>query len=370
MTTSKLRSIDSRVYDDQVVSTRRQTSQSSRVDSFELDIGRALVRGVTGSGDENGIFSHVTGSGSIRFSTDAPLADFPDILDQLFTAFEDTTYQQQFPWIDNIKEVDPAFHPQLDAQLVNALAADNLAGAYLAPSEIVDWENIERFSYTHAQRGIVYPELSLPQYLGILQLRNIAVTSEVLKQHWVKVRYEGEETLRDEWRVYDCLVWETLLNNQNYALFDGMWFEVDANYATTVMNFIDSITTNTLALPDVLAGQSEGDYNEAVEAAHHDVIAMLDRENFQPTDAGSSIEFCDLLTMGGQLIHVKKRYSSATLSHLFSQGISLGAIVCSRSRLEDCRKAASCRVGKSRFRRSHSTRTTDFHPTMKLCTQS
>src|SRR6266404_9705536 len=45
---NKIRSVDSKIYDDLVVSTRKQTSQSSKLDSFELDVNRALLRGVTG----------------------------------------------------------------------------------------------------------------------------------------------------------------------------------------------------------------------------------------------------------------------------------------------------------------------------------
>jgi uncharacterized protein (TIGR04141 family) len=69
-----------------------------------------------------------------------------------------------------------------------------------------------------------------------------------------------------------------------------------------------------------MVGQNEGAYNEAVEVQNADVYAMLDRENFYPNNATSSIEFCDLFSTGGHLIHVKKRTSSGTLSHLFSQG--------------------------------------------------
>jgi uncharacterized protein (TIGR04141 family) len=44
---AKLRSVDSKIYDEMVVSTRRQTSQKTRVEAFELDVSRALLRGVT-----------------------------------------------------------------------------------------------------------------------------------------------------------------------------------------------------------------------------------------------------------------------------------------------------------------------------------
>jgi uncharacterized protein (TIGR04141 family) len=39
------------------------------------------------------------------------------------------------------------------------------------------------------------------------------------------------------------------------------------------------------------------------------------------TPTGDRIELCDLLTRERKLLHVKKRGSSSTLSHLFSQGV-------------------------------------------------
>ena len=41
----------------------------------------------------------------------------------------------------------------------------------------------------------------------------------------------------------------------------------------------------------------------------------------------SPIEVCDLLTAQRQLVHVKRKFSSATLSHLFSQGETSGVLL-------------------------------------------
>lgn len=193
-------------------------------------------------------------------------------------------------------------------------------GAYLAAPEILDWENIHRFSYTQAGAGILYLELFLPEYIAILHHHGIAITPEVLKRHRVRVQYEGDDTLRDRWSVYECLVWETTTGNSRFVLLDGLWFEVAPHYAARVSQFVNSISSTSILFPDAAFGQGEGDYNEGVEQDNADVFAMLDRELFNPTDAGSAIEFCDLLSAAGHLIHVKKRSSSGKLSHLFSQG--------------------------------------------------
>ncbi len=195
---NKIRSIDSKIYDDLVVSTRKQTSQSSKLVSFELDVNRALLRGVTGEADEHDIFTRITGSGPVRVTTELAFTRLADMLDELVEGYADDAYQQHFPWVDNVREVDPALNAQLDERLTDALAANDLAGAYLAAPEIVDWETIHRFSYTEGE-GVLYLELSLSEYLAILENHDIPVSAEVLKRHRVRVQYDGSEELHDKW---------------------------------------------------------------------------------------------------------------------------------------------------------------------------
>jgi uncharacterized protein (TIGR04141 family) len=316
---TKLRSIDSKIYDEMVVSTRRQTSRTSKVDTFELDVSRALLRGVTGEPDQNDIFTRLTGSGPVRASTELQLDRLPDVLHDLLSAYGESAYQQHFGWVDNVREVDAGTHAQLDQLLLNALQAGNPADAYLSAPEIVDWDHIYRFSYPHAG-AVLYLELSLTEYLAVLNAHNIPVTLDVLMRHRVRVQYDGDEALYDKWTIYECLVWETAIGNRRFVLMDGLWFQIAPDFATAVADFLTSITSNFIPFPNAAAGQREGDYNEAIEAQDPANFAMLDREPFYPTGASSPIEFCDLFSTAGHLIHVKKRASSGMLSHLFSQG--------------------------------------------------
>jgi uncharacterized protein (TIGR04141 family) len=331
---NKIRSIDSKIYDDLVVSTRKQVSQSSKLGTFELDVNRALLRGVTGDADEHDIFTRITGSGPVRVTTELAFGRLADILDELVEGYADDTYQQHFPWVDNVREVDPALNAELDDLLTAALTTDDLAGAYLAAPEIVDWEIIQRFSYTEGE-GVLYLELSLVEYLAILEAHDLPVTAEVLKRHRVRVQCDGSDELHDKWSVYECLVWETTAHQKRFVLLDGSWFEIAANYAAEVLGYVGSISSTDIQFPNAVLGQGEGVYNEAVAAGDPDLYAMLDRENFYANNAATSIEFCDLFSAAGHLIHVKKRASSGTLSHLFSQGSVSSDLFLQDSHLRD-----------------------------------
>ena len=73
----------------------------------------------------------------------------------------------------------------------------------------------------------------------------------------------------------------------------------------------------TLKLPDAGPGESEGTYNKSVQKATN--LILLDKKCSRTM--GSEIEVCDLFSPQKQFIHVKRKTRSATLSHLFSQGV-------------------------------------------------
>ncbi|MBK1827358.1 TIGR04141 family sporadically distributed protein [Haloferula rosea] len=317
---AKLRSMDSKVYDDLVVSTRKQLSRSGAVANFELDVGRALLRGVTGDANDGEIFKRLTGASALRFTTELSFSQLDDILEEVVAAYEDTTYQANFGWIDNVREVNEERAEELDGLLETALLQPDAGGAYLAPADVVDWTEIDAFNYTGGSSGVEYQDLSLPAYVAIHIGKGQPPDIAALKRHRVKVRRDGQPQWRDEWAVYECIVWETDLNGRKYVLFDGRWFAVDQQYAASVLGYVASISVDPSGLPDGTVGEWEEVYNAAVETADPATYALLDRQLFTPTGGGSQIEFCDLLSSGCELVHVKKRSGSATLSHLFAQG--------------------------------------------------
>ncbi len=342
---TKLRSVDSKIYDDIVVSTRRQTSQQSKVEAFGLDISRALLRGVTGEADEHDIFTRITGSTPVQVTTEFAFADLGEIISDVLEAYTDDVYQEHFPWVDNVREVDFAMHAELDQRLIDAINAEDLAGAYLAAPEIVDWERIHRFTYTHAG-DISYLELSLSDYLHVLEEHEVDIDIDALKRHRVRVQYDGDDAFYNKWCVYECLVWETTFDNRHFVLLDGLWFEIAPDYATAVSKYVTDITSTDIPFLDATAGQDEGDYNAAIAMEGAQDFALLDCEKFIPSQATTSIEFCDLFSAGGHFIHVKKRSSSGALSHLFSQGSVSSELFLQDEQLREAVRQKLNEVGK------------------------
>jgi uncharacterized protein (TIGR04141 family) len=317
---SKLRSIDAKTYEDLVLVTRKQTSRKSTVDSFQLDVGRDLVSAVAGEPSDTTFFKRVAGADSLKVATELPFSELDAVLTELLAAYKDTRYKQQFDWIDQIRQVDPAIKNELDNALLASLKEHRIENMHLAPADVVEWEEIDGFNFTGGGKTVRYLELELERYLEAVHSRLEALTVEQLKRHKVRVWLCESEQFQDRWSVYECIVWETELRDRKYVIFSGRWFEINLSYAEKVTAFVVDATSNALRLPDATFGMEERDYNENVASSNPNEFALLDRVTFKPSGASSSIEICDLLSARSHFIHVKKRSSSATLSHLFSQG--------------------------------------------------
>lgn len=82
---------------------------------------------------------------------------------------------------------------------------------------------------------------------------------------------------------------------------------------------VAAIPQSTVALPAARSGESEASYN-ARAASTIPELTLLDKHLVAPAGANSRIDFCDLISTDGSLVHVKRKSRSSTLSHLFAQG--------------------------------------------------
>jgi uncharacterized protein (TIGR04141 family) len=319
----QLRSIDTKNFEDIVISTRKQTSRSSELGAFGLDISRDLVRGVVGDPTDKTYFKRIAGSDAAVFATTLEFADLGDICEELLNAYSSTEYRKNFVWVDRVKQVrDSALATALDDTLVTALRDGKMGTMHLAPADIVEWERIVDFSFGGSGKRQVctYPELTLEGYLDTLGAdKQAELDLGALRRHQVRIQYADLPDPVDAFSVYECLVWDTKLQNRRFALMDGRWFEIEAKFAQEVIDLAESLSKPGAYLIPAQPGQREEDYNLAVHAALPE-LALMDQKLIRTASMPSEVECCDLLSPQREFIHIKKRGASATLSHLFSQG--------------------------------------------------
>jgi uncharacterized protein (TIGR04141 family) len=283
-------------------------------------------------------------------------ANISGICTELFELYERPDYKGNFKFVDNYSPLgDKSIINNLDKMLIDTIKERKLSDFHMAPPEIFDYEDSEGFAFSR-QPDDTIPKIELEpeDYLDSLGDPN-ELTTEMLKNHQVLVKSSSTGNWQDRWPVYNCIVFETELGADYFVLNEGSWFKVEKDFVKRLNNEIKSISKPRpdIGLPPVprtieeevkkrfsikeqkkLNIAHEKYYNEYVGWANDDKLT-LDRRNVLPSDSQSPIEFCDIITTKGQLIHVKPGTQSSKLSHLFKQGSVSAELLVSDAKLRN-----------------------------------
>lgn len=319
---SHLKSMDTKSFDDLVVTKRTQTSRSSELPSFGVDVSKDLLRAVTGKPSDPKFATTLSGADSVVLSAQLPITGLTAKCDELLVAYGETKYKENFDWIDHLTEVPPG---ELLASLDDLLLTELLGGApsasHLAPPEPIEWDAVDGFAAKIGGAGrIEFEELDLDDYLNALGEDLAQLTVKLLKQRRVSVRFNRNGEFDDRWTVYGCLVSEQRVDGALYVLIEGDWFAVDDTLVKRVETFNSQLSQTDVALPAGNKGEAEELYNKRAAPDTSTELLVLDRKVPRPGGGTSGIEPCDILTVDGEFIHVKRKSRSSTLSHLFAQG--------------------------------------------------
>jgi len=319
-----LRSMDTFSIEDQTVHVRAQASRASAVDAFGLDIGRDILRAITGNPRADVPFGSVSGAeGTVAITSHTDFSGLASVCGTLLSLYRKRTYRDNFSWVDNISRViDPSLLERLDSRLLEGMASDVEPRPYLAPPEPIDWHKVSWFAYTR-QAEIRATDLHLNDYLRKPPRKPLSI--EHLRRDKV---FAFEDPDADDpsiqWPLYRCLVCELSQGDARYVLVNGTWFEIARNFATAIRRSLLAIPVADVALRPfrTLTGgrlEPEDRYNARIAGASASFV-LLDKKTAKCRTTSTPIELCDILTKAKQLIHVKHRKGgSASLSHLFAQ---------------------------------------------------
>jgi uncharacterized protein (TIGR04141 family) len=132
----RIRSVDREEFDTIQRKTRSQTSISSNIDSFGLNIQRDLVRSVTGQPEDITFAAHVTGADNLIMSATVTFEQLGDKCAQALAQFSTNRYRDRYAWIDNFNRItDPVKISELDCGLVDDLRTGTPENAFLTPPD-------------------------------------------------------------------------------------------------------------------------------------------------------------------------------------------------------------------------------------------
>ena len=316
----QIRSLDTKTFEDLVVSTSTQASKSAELPTFGIDVSRDILRAVTGEPRDAKLAKRLAGADSLVMTVKAEVSDIPAICDGLLAAFAAEDYKADFGWIDHLSFVlDKDTVEDLNDLLVRQLRAGNSGSSHLAMPEPIDWEDIDGFKVSGTRKHI-YEDLDLDDYLARLDEDRASITLDNLKRRHVSVRFGRSGNFDKRWSLYQCIVSEQRLGDQLHVLIEGRWFAVSSTLVEEVDAFAETLDDSRVELPAARLGEAEADYNARVVESAPERFLKMDARIRKAGGASSGIEFCDIFSDGGDLIHVKRKSRSATLSHLFSQG--------------------------------------------------
>lgn len=311
----KLRSMDKAKLDELTIQTRIQSSITTDRSSFNIDMIGDLLRSITGESTDDNLGNIVTGTDAIYLSPKVDFSDLKPTIKKLLEYYKLDKYKESFDWIDNIEhEKDPSLIKNLNEDLINALKNKELDNISMAPPSIIDWTSFVGIRFS--PNGNLYSDFNIQNYYDYKDdLDNL--TPERLQASNLYI--EDETNISRYEPVSRCLNFQTELNGNLYVKTLGRWYRISKIFSDQIMEEVSLIKESDSVFIDCQKNWTERVYNE--ELAHsNNEFTLFDTKLLKCESARTFIEACDVLTKNRELIHIKPKNSSSTLSHLFSQG--------------------------------------------------
>jgi len=321
-----VKSIDKHTLDPLARHTREQASREATASEFGLDIEQDLLRAVTGTPNDPATYGKwITGMDNLHIAVPVTIGDLPELLRKIYDKFFDTSYRKTFPWVDQIAEIrDSNLRGVLNTLLVQRLRSRHKENTWMAVPDVIAWESVGGFRFpASAGPRIEHHDIHLDHFLDSLPDPS-AIDENLLHSRVVEcIDQEGNPLHR--WKAYRCLYSELDHDGDAYLLSGGNWYRVNRDFVKQVNSAVDQIPTYEEPLP-AYDDKSEGDYVKRIAKTAPKAIAAMDGKLIAYGGGASKIEFCDLLTIKRDAVHVKRYGQAAALSHLFAQGLTSGEL--------------------------------------------
>jgi uncharacterized protein (TIGR04141 family) len=278
---------------------------------------------VTGKSRDEVLGKKITGKDALNVSVKVDNTNIVEFLSHCLERYESADYKTNFDWIDQIAEVrDKRLEEELSEILMERLNTKQLAKVWMAVPEVVNWSDVKGFRHMREKRADMHDDLHISDFLACFP--NEHVDMEQLRLAPVFMVSVATDHTSARWPAFRCMYAEITLRGKFYILNSGKWYEIANGFTDQVQRDFENIPESTIVLPDCEVND-EGSYNE-VAAASLAGSCCMDGKLIMHGGGHSRIEFCDIYTGDGKLIHVKKYAGSGVLSHLFSQGAVSGEL--------------------------------------------
>lgn len=357
----RLKSADVRTPNENALLRRSQASRGVDQAAFGIDVDTDIIKGAAGTPKDLDFASRVSGSDSLVISKKMNLGDLTSICAKCYDAYQSDEYKKNFGWVDKIIHIrDKDTIDILDKKMVYYIDAIIKTGNFedieiqLAYPRVYDPESTHYLryrGYRGSNKSEPHPDLAVEDYISDLRKQGISEYHEAnLKNHRVhEVDAEGNDS-GERWKVSECLFAEVYNDDEKYIRSDGNWYKIDESYARDLDQFFEKISGDC-DFPNARNDDKESDYNKRL-GKHGDKLCLDGK--LVATSQGNGIELCDIMSMGRELVHVKRKSLSQQLSHLFNQGVNSAELLffdeAFRDNARDVIENEETRIGKFGFK--------------------
>lgn len=289
---SSIRSIEKSTFGAISKSSKEQLTKASTAKDFGIDVEQDLVRTLTGKSKVPKLGKTITGVDSLSISTRCDIKSIIDLLKICHRQYLSEDYQIDFDWIDKIQEIKiKSLISQLNSLLIDELNSKNFENIWMSVPEIIDWNDLAGFKYLPRQKEFS-DDIYIDTFISSFET-GIANLSQ-LKAKRVTAYSASHDAEMISWSAFKCLYGEFKVNNKQYILNYGKWYEIENNFVDAVNISYESIPLADIELPHY-NHENEGDYNEKAAGENPDFL-LMDKKNILHGGRGNKIEFCDIFT--------------------------------------------------------------------------
>lgn len=319
--------------------TRRQAGRDADFDQFEFDPEVEQLVGLTGVPINTELFGlRVSGKTSLRVGRSIDFGELAGICRNVAQYERKTDYQRRFSFVDRVTTITNASTiASLTATVAEQIKHEPAVWTLSLP-ELVDFDHLAALVVSHGDIDDidVDPGSTAADLLAALAAAGIDdLTAELLHDITLTGTNTHDEII-NSWGLIQCLdgQFEHEIDSETATvlLTAGSYSTVLIDYLAEVDEALAAISESTVVLPESHLDAdgkeiAEGEYN-ALAAASSDDFLLLDAKSVVIPGKTSPIEVCDVLDTGQKrLVHVKRKFGSAALSHLFGQGSVSGSLL-------------------------------------------
>lgn len=313
----ELKSLDVRNIDTKAKQKRIHISRGSTISEFGFDFQQDIVNLVSGKSRFEDIGKSMRGNSSLSLNSTTTFETLGDKCRDLLELYFSEDYKEEFDFIDNMRLIKSKELKEKLFQSMWKSMKDKDNSIVLTYPDMIEYEKCNHFKIIYNSKSSEFEDLDIAKLYQFIDSIGISDYNKYSKIKIIGLD-EFNHPITTAVSIKEFIVYETKIDNKLYIFTLNNWYYIEDNYYKSVQESVNNIKLieDGFLFP-IKKGESEGEYNERHD---NDFFVLMDKRNFNIPNSRSKIEICDLFSKQNHFVCVKKETSSATLSHLFSQG--------------------------------------------------